>query len=409
MGILPSFLADVPLKKRSRMLLPWEYGVRNLTRRPVRTLLTLLALSIVILLVFVVVGFIRGMEQSLATSGEPNVVLVYSKSSEQNIESSSIAGQTASLLSANVSKIKKIGEKPMVSPEIYLGSRIRVGEQKEGQGDGHGGLGLIRAVTPEVVLVRKKVRIEKGKWPSVGEVMVGGLAYAKVGVQSEDFAIGKSIQLEGKSWKISGIFSAGKSAYESEIWCNLAEFQTATKRQDLSLVALQMKSKKDVGYVQKFCNDRNNLELTAVDEQEYYQGLQKHYGPVRILAWSVVWLVSGAGVFAGLNMMFGAVAGRTSEIATLQVLGFRRIAILLSLMQEGLLLSAAGSILSGIVALGLLNGLAVRFTMGAFSLRIDGLSLMVGCGVGLALGILGALPPAIRVLRAPVVTSLRSN
>jgi len=391
------------------MLLPWEYGVRNLTRRPVRTLLTLLALSIVILLVFVVVGFIRGMEQSLATSGEPRVVLVYSKSSEQNIESSSIAGQTASLLSANVSKIKKYGDKPMVSPEIYLGSRIRVGNSEGSQAESRGGLGLIRAVTPDVVLVRRKVHIEQGKWPGPGEVMVGGLAYAKVGVQPEDFAIGKKIQLEGKTWTISGVFTAGKSAYESEIWCNLSEFQTATKRQDLSLVALEMKTEKDIGYVQKFCNERNNLELTAVGEQDYYRGLQKHYGPVRILAWSVVWLVAGAGVFAGLNMMFGAVAGRTSEIATLQGLGFRRTAILLSLMQEGLLLSAAGSILSGVVALGLLNGLAVRFTMGAFSLRIDGLALMVGCGVGLALGILGALPPAVRVLRAPVVTSLRSN
>ena len=51
------------------MLLPWEYGVRNLTRRPVRTALTLLALATVVMLVFVVVGFIRGLEQSLTVSG----------------------------------------------------------------------------------------------------------------------------------------------------------------------------------------------------------------------------------------------------------------------------------------------------------------------------------------------------
>ena len=41
-------------------LLPWEYGIRNLFRRPLRSGLTLAGLTIVILLVFVVVGFIRG-------------------------------------------------------------------------------------------------------------------------------------------------------------------------------------------------------------------------------------------------------------------------------------------------------------------------------------------------------------
>ena len=41
-------------------LLPWEYGVRNLFRRPSRTLLTLAGLTLVVLLVLIVVGFIRG-------------------------------------------------------------------------------------------------------------------------------------------------------------------------------------------------------------------------------------------------------------------------------------------------------------------------------------------------------------
>ena len=53
------------------MLLPWEYGARNLTRRPLRTALTLAALSIVILLVFVVVGFIRGLEKIVGDQRRP--------------------------------------------------------------------------------------------------------------------------------------------------------------------------------------------------------------------------------------------------------------------------------------------------------------------------------------------------
>lgn len=52
-------------------LLPWEYAIRNLFRRPLRALLTFAGLTTVILLVLVVVGFIRGLERSLNVSGEP--------------------------------------------------------------------------------------------------------------------------------------------------------------------------------------------------------------------------------------------------------------------------------------------------------------------------------------------------
>ena len=160
--------------------------------------------------------------------------------------------------------------------------------------------------------------------------------------------------------------------------------------------------------VELFCKERVDLELKAVGETAYYQSLQKHYKPVRMLAWMVVFLVAGAGVFAGLNMMYGAVAGRIREVATLQAVGYRRRAILLSLIQEGALLSAAASLIAGLVALTLLNGMAVRFTMGAFALRVDSVALLVGCGTGLLLGVLGAIPPAIKALRLPVAESLKA-
>jgi ABC-type antimicrobial peptide transport system permease subunit len=107
-------------------------------------------------------------------------------------------------------------------------------------------------------------------------------------------------------------------------------------------------------------------------------------------------------------MMYGAVSGRVREIATLQAIGYRRSAILVSLIQEGVLLSAAGTLLSGFIALTLLNGMAVRFTMGAFSLRIDSVAILIGSGVGLFLGVVGALPPAIKALRAEVAASLKA-
>ena len=130
------------------------------------------------------------------------------------------------------------------------------------------------------------------------------------------------------------------------------------------------------------------------------------FGP--LLAWFVVVLVSAAGVFAGLNMMYGAIAGRGREIATLQTIGFRRRAILLSLIQEGVLLASAASLLSGFIAVTMLNGMAVRFTMGAFTLRIDSICILVGFSAGLLLGVLGTLPPAFKALRESVAKSLKA-
>jgi ABC-type lipoprotein release transport system permease subunit len=252
------------------------------------------------------------------------------------------------------------------------------------------------------------VRVVEGSWPGPGEILAGRLAAAKLGVDPQQLAVGEQVQFEGRSWKISGLFTAGGSAFESELWCRLPDFQQSLKRQDLSLVALLLKPGAKPAEIMLFCKERVDLELQAVGETEYYASLQKHYKPVRMLAWLVVALVAGAGVFAGLNMMYGAVAGRIREIATLQAVGYRRRAILASLIQEGMLLAATASLLAGLIAMFWLNGMAVRFTMGAFALRIDSVALLIGCGTGLLLGIVGAIPPAIKALRLPVAASLKA-
>jgi ABC-type antimicrobial peptide transport system permease subunit len=143
-------------------------------------------------------------------------------------------------------------------------------------------------------------------------------------------------------------------------------------------------------------------------EVDYYATLQRDYRPVRTLAWLVVLLVAGAGVFAGLNTMYGAVIGRIPELATLQTIGYARRAIVTSLLEEGVILAAAATLLATLLALSAVSGASVRFTMGAFQLRVDSMTMLVGCGVGLLLGVCGSIPPAIRALRMPIVDGLKT-
>jgi len=381
-------------------LLPWEYALRNLFRRPLRTSLTFGGLTTVIVLIFVVVGFIRGLESSLKVSGDPQTAIIFSLGMGENLEYSSIAMRTSDLVPASVSGIAERNGQKYVSPELYLGTQVNVGDLSS--------MGLVRGVTRSVLSVRNRVELESGDWPQTGEILIGEMVSTKLGLGEKSLAVGDALSFEGREWTVSGIFSAGGSAFESEIWCRLDELQQAMKRQDLSIVALTLEPDADFAELDMFCKARLDLELQAIRETEYYQSLQKDYESIRWLSWLVVILVAGAGVFGGLNTMYGSVVGRIAELATLQTMGFVRRAIVVSLIQEGVLLSAAASLLAAIIALTFVNGLAVRFTMGAFALRIDSTAVLIGCGVGLLLGLFGSIPPILKALRLPIVDGLKS-
>ena len=382
-------------------LLPWEYGIRNLFRRPLRSGLTLAGLTIVIVLVFVVVGFIRGLENSLRVSGDPHVALVFAMGMGENLEYSAIPVAAADEVAALDIVQQRYREK-YASQELYLGTQVKLDNDQTAR------LGLVRGVTRAARLVRQQVELTDGKWPATDEILVGRLAATKLGAEDSQLTIGQFVWLEGHQWRVSGHFSAAGSVFESELWCPLLDLQTAMQRHDLSLVALRLNSPSDFKFLDLFCQERNTLEIRAIQEPQYYQSLNRDYRPVRILAWVVVLLVSGAGVFAGLNTMYAAVLGRVRELATLQTLGFMRTAIAISLVQEGLLIAMTSSLFASLIALLAIRGWAIKFTMGAFQLGIDPTCILIGCATGCLLGLIGSLPPAIRVMRSPIAISLKA-
>src|SRR6516162_826221 len=178
-------------------LLPWEYGVRNLLRRPLRSVLTLLGLTLTVLLVFVVVGFVRGLEASLAVSADPRVVLVHALGSSENLENSSVPDGTSLLLAASLEGVERQGNVAYASPELYLGTLVTLPDSAPT-------FGLARGVTPTALLVRSRVQILEGHWPGPGEVLVGRLAATKLGRAKESLATGQLLTFEGRQWRIAG-------------------------------------------------------------------------------------------------------------------------------------------------------------------------------------------------------------
>lgn len=382
--------------------LPWEYGIRNLLRRPLRSALTLAGLSTVTLLVLVVLGFVRGLDRSLSVSGDPQTAIVFSLGMGENLEYSSIPLSTSDLLASSLQGVKQRYGKKYTSPELYLGTQVRT------EPDASTSMGLVRGVAPHALLVHNRVEIVDGRWPEPGEIMIGRLAPTKLGIPADHARPGQRLLFEGKTWKISGVFAAGGAAFESELWCRLDDLQQALKRQDLSMVALTLAPGAAFEDVDLFCKERVDLELQSIRQTDYFDTLRRDYKPVRWLSWLVVMLVAGAGVFVGLNTMYGAVMGRIKELATLQTIGFSRRAAILSIVQEGTILSMMAALVASAVALLFINRLAVRFTMGAFELQIDSMTLLIGYAIALFLGVCGSLPPAIRVFRLSIVDGLKA-
>ena len=122
--------------------LPWEYAIRNLFRRPLRTALTFVGLTTVVMLVFVVVGFIRGLEKSLAVSGDPQVAIIFALGMGENLEYSSIDMGSSDVVAASVEGIQERNGQKYVSPELYLGTSMTLPDKDQAR------MGLVRGVTP---------------------------------------------------------------------------------------------------------------------------------------------------------------------------------------------------------------------------------------------------------------------
>ena len=100
-------------------------------------------------MVLVVVGFIRGLESSLAVSGDPQTAVVFSLGMGENLEFSSIPMRTSDLLSASVPGLQERYGVKYVSPELYQGTQIGIADRNEPA------MGLVRGVTQPALMVRR--------------------------------------------------------------------------------------------------------------------------------------------------------------------------------------------------------------------------------------------------------------
>jgi len=386
-------------------LLPFEYAVRNLGRSPLRLAASVGGSALVVLLVIAAGGFVRGMQKSLTFASDGGNVMLLGAGSEESVERSEIRPAAAALLGGSVSGLARSAGVEHVSPEVHVALVMRTA-----QDDPREYQAVLRGVTPAAFLVHTRVRVIEGHPPRPGEyeVMVGRLAATRLGLPDAALAVGNSLWFDNRPWRISGRFAAPQSVMDAEIWIPLTDLRVATRRETISCVVATLGDAtfEDVDIWSK---QRLDLELVAVREADYYASLLTFYRPVRVMVWTTAVLIALGGLFGGLNTMYAAFAARVRELGALQTLGYSRGAIIVSFLQESLLASLAGAIVATAIGLWLLDGVAVRFSMGAFALAVDAPVVLRGFAAAVLLAVVGIAPPLWRCLRMPIVEALRAG
>ncbi len=386
--------------------LPFEYAVRNLGRSRLRLVLSVLGALLVCLLVLTAGAFVRGMDKSLRDSGLPENAIILGAGSEESIERSEITEEAVGVAMAGLEGIRTRADAAYSSPEVHVQLPVKTRAEQT-----HAPQVLVRGITPGAFLVHPAVQVTDGRPPEPGEtaVMVGGTAHTRMGVPETDLAVGRSLFIDGREWRIVGRFAAPGTVMDSEVWTEMRMLKQATKRETISCLIVTLdQTVTEFADVMVFTKTRPDLELTALRESDYYGQLAAFFAPIRIVAWATAGLIGLGGLLGGLNTMFAAFASRVRELGTLRALGFRRRSLALSMMQESLLAAAAGAILACGLGLALLDGVAVRFSLGTLRLSVDAPAVLYALCAGLLLGLVGALPPAWKCLRLGIPEALKS-
>ena len=383
-------------------MLPFRYAVRNLFRSKSRLLQTIGGSALVVLLVMAAFAMNRGMENVLAASGSPHNVILLGAGSEESIQRSEIPANSADIAAATIPGIHQALGVRAVSSEIHYMNYVRLD-------DGRNAQAILRGVTPEALRVHPQVRIIAGHFPASGEIIAGRLAWRKLGIREDELKPGTRLVLDGQTLHVSGIFAAPGTVLESELWATLGDLRVLAKRDTFSCVVLRLDDPADFEEADLFTKQRLDLELSALRESDYYARLSGFFKPLRAMTWITAGLIAAGALFGGINTLYAAFASRIREMATLQSIGFGRGSLLLSLIQESTLACLTGALLASLAAVFLLDGRSVPFSIGTFTLEISPAVAISGIATGLFLGLLGALPPAIRCLKPSLHAALRMS
>jgi putative ABC transport system permease protein len=388
------------------MKVPLSYNARSLLQRPVSTALTALGIALVVAVFIGMLALANGFRTALTRTGSNQNVLVLRKGADSEL-SSGLDRQAASILSSSPHIATGADGRPMISPEVY----VIIPLPRKGADTSTVANVVVRGISPAAWSVRNNIKIEAGRRPASGraEVCVG----KKLADRFDHTAVGETLRFAGRNWNVVCRFSAGGSAFESEIWGENEQFMPVFRGEAFQSLTFRLKDPAAFDEAKRALEADRRLTVDAHRESDFYVEQSQLLGRIlQILALVITSIMAIGAVFGAVNTMYAAVASRSNEIAVLLTLGFHPRSVLASFLAESALIAIVGGIIGALLALPI-NGLVTSttnwasFSEIAFSFRVSPALLLAGLVFAVVMGLVGGFFPARRAAKMPVVQALR--
>jgi putative ABC transport system permease protein len=261
--------------------------------------------------------------------------------------------------------------------------------------------------------VRKELKIIEGRNFERGRnEIIAGIGAAR---EFEGIEVGARHRWGQNEWEIVGIFEAGGSLVESELWCDVRVLQPAYRRgSSFQAVYAKMESPEAFEDFKDTLSTDPRVNVKAIRETDFYAEQSVLITTIiTVLGTLIAGLMGVGAVFGALNTMYNAVAARTREIAVLRAIGFRAAPVVVSVLVESLVLALIGGVIGGGLAYAAFDGFKTAtmnwqsFSQVAFAFAVTPPLLVQGIIYALLMGFLGGVFPAIRAARLPVAHALR--
>jgi putative ABC transport system permease protein len=385
-------------------MIPLKYNVRNLTVRWKTTLMTVLSTALVVWSSCILFGLVEGLEHSLKISGDPLDLIVMRKGSSTETTGGFEMSKADEILILPGIMRDQAGQ-PLAAKELL---NIPIAERSNGTKTNI----IIRGVQPASRALRPNFAIVTGRdlVAGKGECIVS----QRMSSRFKEAQVGGRLVFGSKEvYDVVGIFTAGGSSAESEIWADLKDVEKNTGRDgSVSCVQLRAASSSDFNKLKQTIDDENRFRLSAIPEPLYFETQSRSGIFLKGAGTLIAVLLTFGAMFSSANTMFAAVAARTREIGTMRALGFSQFDILVSFLGESLLLCGLGGAI-GLLATFPLSALTYEtsdfnsFAAVTVAFRFGPMVMAVALIMTLSMGLFGGMFPALRAVRLDVISALR--
>lgn len=388
------------------MAIPIQYNIRSVKQRWLASLVAILAIAGVVGVFDAVLAMSRGFQQTLVSSGAEDNAIVLRGGANTEMESS-VSLEQSKIIADSAGVKRGPDDIPLMSAEIVVVASLPL------LSSGTDANVQVRGVGEKALDVRNSIKITEGRPLKLGvaELIVGKNASN----QYMSMKLDDTITFGGLTWNVVGIFDAGGSAFDSEVWCDARVLAQAYKRPETEFQSVTVKLESPDAFTafKDTLTADPRLTITAQPEKIYYGKQSEMVSTlINVLGFLVAGVMALGAIIGALNTMYSSIVARSQEIAALRAIGFRSGSVITSFTFESLFIAFIGALIGSVVILPL-NGFTAStinwqtFSHMAFAFQVTPGIILQGIIFALIMGFLGGLFPAVRAARMPIIEALR--